>query len=138
MSGGLLTLIDEGRRAEIRARVADGRVLLTPAALEQALGWKLEVRGLCRGDTCIPVRRFADRVNGDGVDLAAFAELVGRPLALDAEAGAAVLGTSAGERQEQLASLEAPDFSLPDLEGTPHALSAQRGKKVLLVTWASW
>ena len=32
----------------------------------------------------------------------------------------------------------APDFTLPDLEGRLHSLSEHRGKKVLLVTWASW
>jgi peroxiredoxin len=35
-------------------------------------------------------------------------------------------------------SLEAPDFTLPDVSGTPHSLSDYRGKKVLLATWASW
>ena len=40
-------------------------------------------------------------------------------------------------RQEALASLIAPDFTLPDLDGRPHTLSAHRGKKVFLVAWAS-
>jgi peroxiredoxin len=35
-------------------------------------------------------------------------------------------------------SLRAPDFTLPDLEGRPHALFDYRGKKVFLVFWASW
>ena len=30
------------------------------------------------------------------------------------------------------------DVGLPDLDGRPHRLSDHRGKKVLLVTWASW
>ncbi|MBI3853814.1 MAG: redoxin domain-containing protein [Verrucomicrobia bacterium] len=32
----------------------------------------------------------------------------------------------------------APDFTLPDLKGKAHSLSDFRGKKVLLITWASW
>ena len=32
----------------------------------------------------------------------------------------------------------APDVSVPDRQGRPVRLSAFRGKKVLLVTWASW
>jgi len=32
----------------------------------------------------------------------------------------------------------APDFTLSDLSGTPRSLSDLRGKKVLLVTWATW
>jgi hypothetical protein len=37
-----------------------------------------------------------------------------------------------------LASLEAPNFTLPDMAGKTHSLVDFRGKKVLLVTWASW
>jgi hypothetical protein len=57
---------------------------------------------------------------------------------VDADARAAFLGSSAAERARALASLVAPDFTLPDLGGRPHALSSYRGRKVLLVAWASW
>lgn len=33
---------------------------------------------------------------------------------------------------------EAPDFTLADIDGASHRLSDFRGKKVLLVFWASW
>ena len=49
-----------------------------------------------------------------------------------------ILGVSAEERAQALASLEAPDFTLPDLDGRPHSLSEHRGKKVFLVAYASW
>ena len=42
------------------------------------------------------------------------------------------------ERGVTLQSLNAPDFSLPDLDGRMHSLAEHRGKKVFLVTWASW
>jgi hypothetical protein len=71
-------------------------------------------------------------------DVRARARASGRPLALDAEEGVAYLGRSARERAEALASLEAPDFVLPDVDGRPHALSEHRGRKVLLVAYASW
>ena len=61
-----------------------------------------------------------------------------RPLALDAEERAAYLGTSAGDRGEALATLQAPDFTLADVEGKLHSLSDYRGKKILLVAYASW
>jgi hypothetical protein len=132
------TLIDAGRERPIRARVEGDRVELTPGTLEAALGWRLEPRGLCRGDTCIPLGPAAGRLGPQGVDLAAFAERVDRPLALEAGEGLAVLGTSAARRAARMASREAPDFTLPDLEGRPHALSSLRGRKVLLLAWASW
>ena len=33
---------------------------------------------------------------------------------------------------------QAPDFTLPDVDGVPRSLSQLRGKKVFLATWASW
>jgi hypothetical protein len=74
----------------------------------------------------------------DGLERAQQAEAAGRPVAVDREERAAYLGISAAERAAALASLQAPDFTLPDLSGRPHSLSAQRGKKVLLVAYASW
>jgi hypothetical protein len=74
----------------------------------------------------------------EGAALAKQAETSGRPVAVDRDERAAYLGISAAERAKALVSLEAPDFTLPDLDGRPHALSAQRGKKVLLVAYASW
>jgi len=32
----------------------------------------------------------------------------------------------------------APDFRLPDMNGIMHSLSSFLGKKVFLVSWASW
>lgn len=74
----------------------------------------------------------------DGIDLARLAAVLDRPLAVDLEERAAYLGVSARDRRQALASLLAPDFALPDLDGRLHALSEHRGKKVLLVVFASW
>ena len=54
------------------------------------------------------------------------------------DGGVWVLGTAAADRAAALRSLEAPDFTLPDRTGRLHSLSEHRGKKVLLVSWASW
>ena len=74
----------------------------------------------------------------EGPAAAKRAEAVGRPVAIDLDERAAYLGVSAAERAKALASLEAPDFTLPDLDGRMHSLSQHRGKKVLLVAYASW
>jgi hypothetical protein len=74
----------------------------------------------------------------EGAALVKRAEASGRPVAVDLDARAAYLGVSAAERAKALASLEAPDFTLPDLDGRPHSLSEYRGKRVLLVAYASW
>ena len=133
-----ITIIDGGEAHEVAATVAGARVRVQADALREALGWELKPEGLCRGAVCVPVRDRAALADETGIDLAAFAAALDRPLALDAAERAGALGTSAGERAAGLASLEAPDFRLPDLDGRLHALSDHRGKKVLLIAYASW
>jgi hypothetical protein len=132
------TIIDDGRPAEVPACVRGDQVRLSPQALEQALGWTLKPEGLCRANVCVPLRARDSVETAEGVDLDGVASALGRPLAVDGEARAAYLGVSAHERGQRLSSLDAPDFTLPDLEGRPHSLREQRGKKVLLVAYASW
>ena len=132
------TLIDGERAVEIPARLSGDAVRIAPEALHGATGWKLEPRGLCRGEVCVPVRDRAALADDSGVDLAAFARAIDQPLALDAAERAAALGTAAAERSARMATLEAPDFRLPDLAGRMHSLSEHRGRKVLLVAYASW
>jgi hypothetical protein len=132
------TLLEGGDAVEVPARIEGEAVRVPAPTVASVLGWEIKPQGLCRGEICIPVRGAKDLSTDAGVDLAALARLIGRPLALDLEHGAAALGSSAAERAAQLGSLEAPDFTLPDLHGNPHSLSAERGKKVLLVAYASW
>ena len=132
------TILDEGRATDVDAQVSGDAVRLAPAALRDALGWELKPEGLCQGGVCIPVRERAALQHADGVDLAALARTLGRPLALDAAASAAYLGASAAYRGAQLANLAAPDVTLPDLDGTPHAMADFRGRKLLLIAYASW
>jgi hypothetical protein len=123
---------------ELDATLADGRLGLAASDVRTALGWELKPEGLCRGAVCIPVRDRERLVRGDRIDLEPLAELLDRPLALDADEALAALAESPGRRAEVLDQLVAPDFTLPDLSGRPHSLSEQRGKKVLLIAYASW
>jgi hypothetical protein len=75
---------------------------------------------------------------GSDIDLDDLARVLGRPLAVDADEGAAFLGTSADVRAATLRTLAAPDFALPDLDGRIHRLADHRGRKVVLVAYASW
>ena len=137
MSSDLLHLIDDDREIDVPAVFRSGGVRVAPGALAGALGWEVKPQGLCRGSVCVPLGE-GDRSSGEGIDLADFAERVGRPLAVDLQARVACLGASAAQRSASLASLEAPDFTLPDIEGRPLSLAGFRGRKVLLIAWASW
>jgi len=138
MSEREITLIDGGRVTRVPARIQGSRVRIAPADLERGLGWTLKPQGLCKDDLCITLRERRGLLDEDGIDLAVFAQTTGLPLAVDAREGVAVLGESAAARGSRLASLEAPDFTLPDLTGQLHSLSQHRGKKVLLIAYASW
>ena len=135
---GTLTLLDEDSPLQVPAAVDADGARLSPDVVQRSLGWRLEAAGLCRGDTCVPVRPEHGLLRDDGLDLRALATLLDRPLALDVDERIACLGASAAERGHRLRSLDAPEFTLPDLGGHPHSLSEHRGRKVLLLAWASW
>jgi hypothetical protein len=133
-----LTLLDENSPLQVPAVVDADGVRLSADIVQRSLGWHLEAAGLCRGDTCVPVRPEHRLLRDDGLDLRALASLLERPLALDVDERMACLGASAAERGHRLRSLDAPEFTLPDLGGHSHSLSEHRGRKVLLLAWASW
>ncbi len=132
------TIFDHARASTVEATTRGGRVLLSSEALQTSLGWELKPEGFCRGEVCVPVREGSVTVQDGEIDLAAFAEHIGRAIAIDVEQRSAYVGASAAERGATLSSLVAPDFTLPDLDGKLHSLSEHRGKKVLLVAYASW
>lgn len=126
------------RSATVDAEILDGRVLVAPDALPDALGWTLKPEGLCRDDVCVPVRDRSALVIGDRVDLVAAADALGRPAVVDADAAIVAVALDREQRRAALESLTAPDVVLPDLDGNPHALSEWRGQKRLLHAFASW
>ena len=134
----MFTVIEPERERAVEARIDAGRVLLSAEALRDALGWELHDGTLCNDAMCVPLPAGSRLGEGGVFDLGEVAATLDRPLALDTDAGAAFLGVSAGERAQALGSLFAPDFTLRDLAGRPHTLSSYRGKKILMVAWASW
>jgi hypothetical protein len=88
--------------------------------------------------TVIDGGRVIEMGEREGVDVARRAQAAGRPVAVDLDERAAYLGVTAHERAAALTSLEAPDFTLPDLGGRLHALAEYRGTKILLVAYGSW
>jgi hypothetical protein len=132
------TVIDGDRPVPLAARRRGEDVLLDAAGVKDALGWEVHDGLLCNESMCIPLDNEATVVRDGAIDLRGLAAALDRALAVDLDERAAFLGGSARERSQALASQHAPDFSLPDLAGQAHRLGEQRGKKVLLVAWASW
>jgi len=104
--------------------------------LPRVNGFELNDQGACRADLCIPVPEHM--VRGGYVNVTAFAKHAGQ--AVVAEPGARVwsFGDMPALRGGLADSRVAPDFEVPDRLGRPVHLAGFRGKKVLVVTWASW
>jgi hypothetical protein len=137
--GGHVTLLYGTRPPSRAAATVSGEALwLSADALAAATGWALEPEGLCQDDRCVRIPRGMDLVRDGRVNVTAFAGLLGQPVLRDDAHGVWCVGEAAPARRAALRSLQAPDFTLPDLEGRPHALRDYRGRKVFLVSWASW
>jgi hypothetical protein len=125
------------------AREDAGQLWITTADLKRATRFEVKPQGVCRDELCFPLPKARQQefvhkdADGSWFNMTAFAQLVHQPVAHDAALGTWYFGLRADQSQ-QLSSLQAPDFTLPDLQGKQHRLSDFRGRKILLVTWASW
>jgi hypothetical protein len=125
------------------AREDAGQLWITTADLKRATRFEVKPQGVCRDELCFPLpkarqQEFIHKTPpATWFNMTAFAALVHQPVAHDEAMATWYFGLRSDQRQ-QLSSLQAPDFTLPDLQGKLHRLSDFRGKKILLVTWASW
>lgn len=103
--------------------------------LEARGGWVLKPEGLCKGDLCVPLP--AGTAADGRIDAAVLDERLGMPLVHDDDEGLWALGPEsiAGKA---LTTARAPELTLPDPNGEEFSLSSLRGRKVVLVAWASW
>jgi hypothetical protein len=99
-------------------------------------GWEVQPEGLCRGAVCVPLPPSA--LTDDKLDLSHVAESLRMPLVHEPAARLWALGPPASRRVLESSAGAAPDLVLPDVDGKPFALRSLRGKKVLLLAWASW
>mgnify|MGYP002624417439 CR=1 FL=1 len=155
--GGLAALVfSPGARADMATILANDRVTevkvlddptdlwVSGADLEPATGFTLKPEGACLDDICIPIKQNQDSdlyVNRDGtgwVNVSTLADKLGQAYAVDRDAGVWSFGPVPAVRQSTIESAVAPDFEMTDRKGNVIKLSDYRGKKVLVVTWASW
>jgi hypothetical protein len=96
--------------------------------------FELKPQGACRADMCIPISKNLKA--GEWFNLTGFAQKVGQTVVQDS--GVWSFGEIPVLRGNFYNSRMAPDFAAPDRKGRMVHLSDFRGKKVLVVTWASW
>jgi hypothetical protein len=141
------TIIFDGKATEVTTPapvIPSNDLWITVAELTRATGFELKPQGVCRKELCfpLPAARKSEFVFKGGkvqwFNLSAFARLLHQPIAFDRALGTWYFGPRPETQNNYLQSLEAPNFTLPDMEGKPHSLADFRGKKVLIITWASW
>jgi hypothetical protein len=96
--------------------------------------FELKPQGACRADLCIPVPK--DLRSGPWFNLTGFARRTRQSVVSDS--GVWSFSEIPATRGDFYQSRVAPDFAVPDRKGRLVHLSDFRGKKVLVITWASW
>lgn len=98
--------------------------------------FEVKPQGACREDVCIPLSK--DLTKGEWFDLSGFARKIKQAVVADADSRVYSFGEIPVLRGAFYNSRIAPDFAVPDRRGRVVHLSDFRGKKVLVITWASW
>jgi len=104
--------------------------------LPRVNGFELKPQGACRADLCIPIPKAMTR--GDYFNITAFAKKAGQPVVAEPDARVWSFGEMQALGGGLASSRVAPDFEVPDRLGRPVHLAGFRGKKALVITWASW
>ena len=138
-----VTVLFNEATVEIEKALVDGEQLwVTADDVSQINGFDPKPEGFCAADVCIPIPKSAEwRIQHYGreyFNVSRFAAKVDQAVAADAAQGTWSFGMVPVSGSSPLPSGVAPDFELPDREGNLVKLSDFRGKKVLILTWASW
>lgn len=109
-------------------RVIVDRLDIGAEEFQQATGWEIKPEGACKAEVCVPL--------ADGrFDVLGAAERLG--MTVVSEPGLWAVGPETlGGRA--LATADASDFHLPDLDGNEFGVTALRGQKVLVISWAPY
>lgn len=140
-----VTVLYDGRVVVVEKTLADPNDLwIVPADLPRVNGFELKPEGACLDELCVPVLQDRDsellviRSGQKWFNVTELARRLQQPFVADHDQRVWSLGEISVTRTRFLSAAVAPDFALPDRQGTLVRLSDFRGKKVLLVTWASW
>jgi hypothetical protein len=97
--------------------------------------WQPTPEGLCRGEVCVPA---PGSLRADGtIDVTVAAERLGMPLIHDKDHDVYALGPATATGRA-LSTVAAADPVLRTHDGKDFRLSSLRGRKLVLVAWASY
>ncbi len=117
---------------------------VSPEDLTRINGFVLKPEGACLDEICMVAREDVDGglvINRDGkkwFNVTELARKLQQAFVHDADTGVWSFGEIPVTRKSFLEAGMAPDFALKDRKGNVVRLSDFRGKKVMIITWASW
>jgi hypothetical protein len=132
-----LTVIDESGSHSFE-QLGFGKLGISADDFARATGWTLKAEGLCKDEICVPVRDTAAMSNGSAIDVAEFVRATGRNMVIDSSRNVLAMGEQASSRAASMATLDAPNFTLPDINGNLVSLSDFANRKKLILAWSSW
>ena len=140
-----VTVLYDDRVITVDRTLADPNDLwVVPEDLPRVNGFELKPEGACLDELCVPVLQdrdsemFVSRGGQAWFNVTELARKLEQAYVADHDRGVWSFGEVPVTRSSFLRSAMAPDFELPNREGTLVRLSDFRGKKVLIITWASW
>jgi hypothetical protein len=139
------TVLYNERVVEVAQTLPDATELwVQPQDLTRINDFVLKPQGACLAELCIPVLQDRDsdmyvtRQNQGWFNVTGLADKLQQAYVVDHQDSIWSFGTLPLERQAFFNGGQAPDFELADRDGNIVSLADFRGKKVLLLTWASW
>jgi len=114
-------------------------VHLPVAEFADLTGWEAKPEGLCRGEACVPAPgALTGASNNLVVDVTVAAQKLGMPLVHDAKHNIWALGASTITGRALASAVAAFPSSLIDAMGRTFDFNSLRGRRIIMIAWASW
>ena len=114
--------------------IISGTQLSVPEFLA-ATGWEAKPEGLCRGELCVPA---PGALNNGVVDVTVAAKKLGMPLVHDVPHNIWALGVATATGRALASAKAFFPSSLIDAMGRTFDFNSLRGRRIIMVAWASW
>ena len=98
-------------------------------------GWDAKPQGMCRGEVCVPAPGALE--NGI-VNVESAAERLGMPVVHDSTHGVWSLGAATATGRTLATAVAQFPSSLIDAMGRGFDFASLRGRRIIMIAWASW
>ncbi|BDD05612.1 redoxin domain-containing protein [Aureibacter tunicatorum] len=138
------TILANDNKTSVEAsKLSDGKLWIKESELKASTGYELKSSGICYPelDICIPAHQqgWTQSIDNEKwINVSAISQYLGQACVNNKDKSIWSLGILPERRSKMLESNLAPDFSMLDIHGETVTLSKLKGKKVLIVTWATW